>query len=204
MGTATPWGISDHTTKLIPGIVQYGTPSHGGVHISKGKVEQLPEWAKGAKGIPSASGGIWYEEDCACVIPYLAFNLAPIMAAQAWRKEGTTAASLEANFEKTLANYFPELWEKKHGRKLLPGESWANDERLFKEANKENWVVTSASAAPEGMTKCWAKRGGRQFNARGCEIDSPFKIFLVDGPEYGTRSPYGFVIDLARHREIAA
>jgi len=54
--TWTPWGKSDYSEKVVPGIMFYGTPGHGGYHLSPKRLAQLPEYMR--------KDGGWYEEDC--------------------------------------------------------------------------------------------------------------------------------------------
>ena len=56
MATRTPWGNSDHKEKVAPGIIFYGTPSHGGYHLSPKRNARVAEPLRRADG--------WYEEDC--------------------------------------------------------------------------------------------------------------------------------------------
>jgi hypothetical protein len=52
----TPWGTSDYRKEYAPGIVFYGTPSHGGFKLDAAHNAQIrDEWR-----IEDA----WYEEDC--------------------------------------------------------------------------------------------------------------------------------------------
>ena len=56
----TPWGQSNDQKEYAPGIVFYGTPSHGGFHL--GRTRQ----ATVKRIFPTFSpyaGGPWYEED---------------------------------------------------------------------------------------------------------------------------------------------
>lgn len=62
MGTKTPWGISDYTTKIAPGIISYSTPSHGGIHLSPTRLKEMPEVLRLESG--------WYEEDCDWCLVY--------------------------------------------------------------------------------------------------------------------------------------
>lgn len=52
----TPWGKSDSKHVYAPGIVFYGTPSHGGVKVNKSQNEKIHPAYRNANG--------WYEEDC--------------------------------------------------------------------------------------------------------------------------------------------
>lgn len=63
----TPWGFTNHFTKLTEGITWYDTPSHGGYKVDEFLLQTMPEKAR----IGFAGYG-WYEEDCdaAVVIHY--------------------------------------------------------------------------------------------------------------------------------------
>lgn len=71
MATNTPWGKSQSSDKVAPGIVWYTTASHGGFHLSKKRIEQMPEPYRSFK--PFAGEG-WYEEDCDWAIVCLCFT----------------------------------------------------------------------------------------------------------------------------------
>lgn len=55
----TPWGKSDYSDRVMPGIVYYSTSSHGGYKVSKKLNDTISiKW--------KLSGRFegWYEEDC--------------------------------------------------------------------------------------------------------------------------------------------
>ena len=56
MATSTPWGKSQYSHKVAPGIIFYGTAGHGGWHLSPTKNLKIPEKWRAREG--------WYEEDC--------------------------------------------------------------------------------------------------------------------------------------------
>ena len=68
-GTATPWGKADCCTKYATGIISYSTPSHGGYHLSLGRMKQLPEMIQEYWD----SSCPWFEEDCNWALVVLAF-----------------------------------------------------------------------------------------------------------------------------------
>ena len=55
----TPWGKSNYTEKVCPGITFFSTASHGGYHVSKRLNKLIP-----AKWKLSGRYEQWYEEDC--------------------------------------------------------------------------------------------------------------------------------------------
>jgi hypothetical protein len=181
MATSTPWGASQYSNKIVRGIMEYGTAGHGGVHVSPTKNALIPEYMRSADG--------WYEEDCDWCIPAIIFKDEYIRV----RGEGIYDIAV-----KTLRNWHPEAYEKFFNVELAKGESYINDERLFKEENKNNWVVISASGKPEGV-HAMASRGGRRSTAYA-SVET--KTFLVPDNEYSNRGKFGFVIDPKRHPEI--
>jgi hypothetical protein len=56
----TPWGTADYADTIAPGIVFYGTPSHGGIWLSAERVKEMPNYFAMATFTKSA---MWYEED---------------------------------------------------------------------------------------------------------------------------------------------
>jgi hypothetical protein len=75
----TPWGKSDYSERFAPGIVFYGTSSHGGIHLSPARVAgMIPELL--AANVASGYGEQWYEEDCAVALVALSFPEVPRFA----------------------------------------------------------------------------------------------------------------------------
>jgi len=60
MATRTPWGKSQQSIKVAPGIMWYSTAGHGGYHLSKKRLEKMPKKFRDFK--PFAGEG-WFEED---------------------------------------------------------------------------------------------------------------------------------------------
>jgi len=87
MATHTPWGASDSADHIAPGIVNYTTASHGGVHVSARRLAAMPtawhlsEWAPAG----------WYEEDCDWALVVLAFPEA-FASHPAWLKHALGCA----------------------------------------------------------------------------------------------------------------
>lgn len=189
--TGTPWGPSQQSKHITRGIVEYSTASHGGIHVSKTMVEKMPEaLRKGANGCIRPAGDAWFEEDCSWAFVALAFP-------EHYKEH-------EESAERTLRNWFPEAWEAYYGRPLQPGESSARDEQVFRETNRDNFIVTSAwgdwaENVPTGMVGVFARRESN--GAEGC--------WLVPDLEYESRrhdgaSRFGFVVDPKRHRRMDA
>jgi uncharacterized protein DUF7007 len=75
MATTTPWGISDYSEQIAPGIMRYGTPRHGGIHLSAKRQAEMPTTLLGSDNAYFArllQVG-WYEEDCEWARVALAF-----------------------------------------------------------------------------------------------------------------------------------
>ncbi len=169
MATSTPWGPSQQTTKLRPGITRYDTASHGGYHVSK----------KLNAGMPYAlrRGDGWYEEDCDWSRVALAFP-------ESFTTDERTAA------EATLRNWFPASYESFYGRALMPGESTTRDLETFVKKNENNFVVRAAwgdwhALVPAGQVGVLARRASDKAEA----------YFLVTDAEYTGN----FVVDPVKH-----
>jgi hypothetical protein len=61
--TSTPWGRADQAEDIAPGIVFYSTPSHGGIHLSRERLAQMPANYRAKAGKAYTPPG-WFEEDC--------------------------------------------------------------------------------------------------------------------------------------------
>lgn len=65
----TPWGHSQHSTKIAVGIRFYSTASHGGIHLSPKRELELPEAIKKC----ASEFSPWFEEDLNWALVCLAF-----------------------------------------------------------------------------------------------------------------------------------
>lgn len=84
----TPWGRADYMDTVAEGIVRYGTPSHGGFHLSPERLAKIDprarayaaKWSKGW-------GDAWFEEDCAgyAVVEAFPQYFPPHAVETAWR-----------------------------------------------------------------------------------------------------------------------
>jgi hypothetical protein len=70
MTIETPWGPSQTSREIAPGIVRYDTASHGGYYVSPARVASMP---KPLRDFQPWAGPNWYEEDCDWCIVTLAF-----------------------------------------------------------------------------------------------------------------------------------
>jgi hypothetical protein len=174
MSATTPWGSSQLATIYGPGVIAHSTASHGGFYLSADRNRLIdPALRKDTR---------WYEED------------------SEWAIVALTCPDLFTAYERKCADEmirhsWPDTWERIHGRTLAPGDSRLRDRRTFEHAHAEDWVVISAiySVQHAGMTEAVATLGG--LRGAGAE-----RRFLVPSDEYGTRGPFGFVIDEARHQ----
>jgi hypothetical protein len=66
----TPWGPSQQSEQIAPGITYYSTSSHGGYHLSR---ERMAKFREIFPDFKSFAGGAWFEEDCDWAIVMLAF-----------------------------------------------------------------------------------------------------------------------------------
>ena len=61
----TPWGIPDNAINYAEGIVFYETSSHGGFHLSDGRISELPANLR--------TPDHFYEEDCEAAVVFMQF-----------------------------------------------------------------------------------------------------------------------------------
>ena len=180
MAVSTPWGTAQTSTQLARGIMSYATASHGGIHLSPTRNMLIPKSVRNEGG--------WYEEDCAWAIPAAIFP-------EAFVKDAGSEDILET-IKSTLLNWYPDFYEKFYNVKIKDGESFQRDRANFDETNKHNYIVISALGKAEGVEVIATVGGTRKAG------DTTRKLFLVPTEEYQNRSNMGFVIDLARHKEI--
>lgn len=70
----TPWGIADYVLERAPGIIEIGTPSHGGFWLSPERLASIPEGGRRfAAKWSHGWGDAWFEEDCASLQVFAAF-----------------------------------------------------------------------------------------------------------------------------------
>ena len=69
MATHTPWGMAQYSERHFKGCTTYGTASHGGINISPSVYHYLSEYTRNAGYISPTHKGLWYEEDCAVMLP---------------------------------------------------------------------------------------------------------------------------------------
>ena len=189
-GMRTPWGKADSVSPIMEGLDFVGTPSHGGVFVSRKRNAIIPAYMRRANG--------WYEEDCDWAIPFCVFE----MELQAHGSESAKKAIAEGHHRSTLRNWSPDAYERYFGVTVTPEESYVRGKEAFAAKHANDWIVYSATGdwdkgVPKGMVKCHAGKG-----LRGNQLPNPTRVFFVPKEEYETRSTHGFVIDLNRHEEL--
>ena len=70
MTKRTPWGDADYEKAITDGVVFYGTPGHGGYKVDHNIRANWPAPLRDFQPFNDNTG--WYEEDCDCVVLYLA------------------------------------------------------------------------------------------------------------------------------------
>ncbi len=182
--THSPWGVPDRPPReLAPGIWSVTTSSHGGLRLSDERNALVPP--------PVRATPAWYEEDCCWALVALV------------HPDAFSEAEL-ASARETVLQWQPEAFTLLTGVTVRPGQSRAYDQAAFYRDNPDAWVVTSAS----GDWAAWVELGmvgvcARQGEPGSRVYGSQERYFLVPEATYaGRRGPVGYVIDLARDREI--
>ena len=75
----TPWGSAQSVSILAPGIGLVHTAGHGGIKCDRSTNSAIPTLWRNANG--------WYEEDCACAIPFFFHATLLELHAPAWLQE---------------------------------------------------------------------------------------------------------------------
>jgi hypothetical protein len=153
---------------------------HGGIKLDRVRNALIPD-------VFRKEGG-WYEEDCEWAIPMYFLDLNP-------EKKNLALETMRNWHWRAYKSWFRET--------IPPGSSYLKDEHLFREANRDNWVVISAcgdwhAKVPAGMVGCVATLGGHRGDGRGPRPAE--RHFLVPADEYAKRDRFGFVIDESRHQ----
>jgi hypothetical protein len=156
------------------------TAGHGGIKLDRTRNALIPD-------VFRREGG-WYEEDCDLAIPMYVLEL----------NREKKDLSLE-----TMRNWHWQAYESWFKETIPPGSSYLKDEHLFREGNRDKWVVISAfgdwhGKVPKGMVGCVATPGGRRGDGRGPRPME--RSFLVPADEHARRDRFGFVVDESRHQ----
>lgn len=159
MTMCTPWGQSQNETIILTnGIVRVSTAGHGGVRVYARLNRKIPLFLRKAARLGESG---WYEEDIEWCIPAVVFE-------DHWRDwaNGTNWTTGDFQMEsahKTFRDAYPDGYERYTGAKLLPGQSWKRDERLFIDANRDSHICEAAwgdwhPQVPEGMVAVYGVR----------------------------------------------
>jgi hypothetical protein len=103
----TPWGESDYDRTIIPGVVWFGTPSHGGLRVNGKYLSPT------AKELALYSGGsYWFEEDVAYAIPV--YENYSTWGKKFYEVLGGGVQSKE-DLEETIRRYYPQYFDETFG-----------------------------------------------------------------------------------------
>lgn len=177
----SPWGWIQSVKEMSEGMWFVSTAGHGGIKLSRQLNAKMPKQFR-------REGG-WYEEDCEVSLVVLAFpdRFTPVQVKDA---------------EVSAKNWFPAAYESWTGTEIPLAESMTKRGDHFAKVNQDNWIVISALGSwhqkvPQGMVGGVATKGGATRGSAG------ERCFLIPEAEYAQRSPFGFVVDPARHEEVA-
>jgi len=137
--TETPWGPSQSSREIAPGIIRHDTAAHGGYYLSPERVASMP---KPLRDFKPWAGPNWYEEDCDWSIVALAFP-------QFFPDDSIPVARA------TLKHYKPELFEQMSAEMVTRGEGkfWFTihyaDRELARELNDPVLGVLQAASKEE-------------------------------------------------------
>ncbi len=98
---STPWGMAQSEEILAPGIVSYGTASHGGIWIDaehRRRLMYADNWLKNPA---------WWEEDCDWAIPYYFFAGEILAHGTAYHFEENLRAAVE-----TVKRFHPDFMQR--------------------------------------------------------------------------------------------
>ncbi len=101
--------------EILPGITKVETSGHGGVWLDEKQRAKIPEYLKEHS---AGREGIWWEEDSAWSLPILHFGLT--------RQFGIDERDAESAKD-TARDWYPDLYEKMTGEKILPGQSFKRE-----------------------------------------------------------------------------
>jgi hypothetical protein len=215
----TPWGKSNSTETLEPGIVFVDTPSHGGIMVNRSAIHTLP-----SNILPAAIPyGEWFafEEDCAaCLVfasrpdlfrKHLQHNLddwkrtldrdfvpdyaqesGPESVAKLTARLAQSDIDLIAPLVESNLYWYPELFGL--------GPRCRECDQLGCAGHQKDLIVVSAFGdwrqdVPKGMVGVVAVLGGRTPYKN---IDQSEQYFLVPAEEYANKKVF-FAVDPKRH-----
>lgn len=169
----SPWGVVQVVEKIAEGIICVHTAGHGGLKLDRKRNSLMPSYMRNRGG--------YYEEDCEWA------KVAVVFPAHF-----TDDSLLHA--KKTLLNYYPDEYERFYDVEIKSGESYARDEKHFREFYRNDWIAVGAcgdwkEGVPKGFVHVTAERRGKRKN------------FLVPQADYDKRSQHGYVVDLKKDKE---
>ena len=166
MPTQTPWGPSQSSKKIAVGIMEYTTPSHGGIHLSAKKNLLVHEAWRTKDG--------FYEEDVqwsivACTFP----TLFPEHIAQA---------------RTTAKNYYPHQFMKVYETTVHLHESSILREEADSKQYADQWIAVSAfgnwhAKVPEGKIAVCCVKGGQGIRTGGIQGKEE-RWFMIEADQY--------------------
>jgi hypothetical protein len=172
----SPWGKIQNKLDIAAGIKFVSTAGHGGLMISeKLAIKNLPQIAL-KEGI-LYSGYYCFEEDCAYAIPVFIMDIPLLPNAN------------HSIAEKTVKNWYPDIYEAFTKIKLNLEDSWMLRKRKHIEDIKDKMVAVAASSTTNNMVIVTACKGGRDEN--GNYKGKCFE-YLVSSEDYSRRSKYEF------------
>jgi hypothetical protein len=166
--------------------MQYSTPGHGGIHLSKTRQEAMP--------VAFRIDGGWYEEDCDWALVAVVW---PEAFVQSDSESFDTVEKVRAEAVRCVKQWNPDRWTRAMGEPVTADESSVIANREFQAAHRDDYITTSAfgswqDGVPQGFVGVSARKG---------KTDADERWFLVSEAEYEARDSRGFVIDLDRHEE---
>jgi len=115
----TPWGQTQHITKIAEGISSVSTASHGGIKLDAKRNAAMPEYMR-------KTGG-WYEEDCDWALPFVVFERDILAFGETWAVRAITEG---AHHKSTMLNWHPVAYEKFFDVCIVPGASFIREHPL--------------------------------------------------------------------------
>lgn len=146
MAVSTPWGASQHSTKILRGAVFHSTAGHGGVHISEQLAGKALSKFVRNNGINDGNG-YWYEEDCGIALPMYELMKAGYADEICKAFNNLVADRLQASFFDSIARWYPEYLNDNHEKyAAIPcyeklAKDWTvrlHDGRILKVAGHQN------------------------------------------------------------------
>jgi hypothetical protein len=173
----SPWGPVDQVRQLDVGILEIGTPSHGGLKLSPKLNKEMPA--------ASRRKGGWYEEDVEWSLVALKFP-------------GVFSPADVGHAIQTAKDWLPKEYEAITGEKVSVRESRKLQQEQAQRETRTKFVTRAAwgdwaEDVPKGMVKVLARK-----ESTGVEAE-----FLVPKSEYVSQVPgFGFIVDEKRYKRV--